>query len=458
MLHENALKTCYRSVAETGRAFLKHYEGEGFQPIPGSSLLDPSVPMSFVMSAGLVQVETAARQYEGRLGNRYVLLQNCFRHFDLDRIGSSDLHLSLFQMAGAFLFGPVDKGAAIARAWRLLTDVYGLPTDRLWVTYFAGDDVAGTRFEADDEARTAWLGLGLPAERIVGLGRRDNFWKQGASIVGQAHVHKCGPNTEAFFDRGQHLACGPACRPGCACGRFVEFLNMLFITWHIEDEHGIVRPIETPFTETVMGIERMAMLLQGAPAVFDVDSLQPLIEQVRRFAQPSAAGAAESVRHERVLVDHLRALLFLTADGAPPPGRGGRAYLMRQLTRGMLSAQRLLGIRDCGFYESLLRTTLDLYAGDQPQFSSAQGMLRTYITEEAARFEPTLVRGQRYLDRLLGRRGEDWISGDEMVRLEKEQGIPAPLLEAMLRERQVPYSRDAYQAAYRRWQAAVGAA
>ena len=458
MLHENALKPCYRSVAETGQAFLKHYAGEGFQPIPGSSLLDRSVPMSFVMSAGLVQVETSARQYVGRLGDRYVLLQNCFRHFDLDRIGRSDLHLSLFRMAGAFHFGPVAEDATIARAWRLLTEVFGLPIERLWVTCFAGGQVAGHHFEADQATRAAWLAAGVPEERIVALGAEHNFWKQGASIVGQAHVHKCGPNTEAFFDRGKHLACGPACQPGCACGRFVEFLNMLFITWHIEDEHGVARPIETPFTETVMGIERMAMLLQGAATVFDVDSLRPLIEQVRRRALPSASGAAERVRHERILVDHLRALLYLTADGAPSPGRGGRAYLMRQLTRGMLSAQKLLGIRDPGFYEALLRTALDLYAGDQPQLSAAQGTLRTYIAEETARFEPTLARGQRTLDRLLARRGEGWISGDEMVRLEKQHGVPAPLLEAMLRERQASCSREAYQAAYRRWRAAVGTA
>ncbi len=457
MLAGNASKIQYHSVAEIGRAFLEHYEMEGFKPIPGSSLLDPSVPMSFVMSAGLVQVETSARQYEGQIGDRYVLLQNCFRHFDLGRIGKSDLHLSFFQMAGAFHFGPVSKEAAVARAWRLLTEVFTLPVERLWVTCFAGDDVAGTRFEADGEAHTAWLRLGLPMGRIVGLGRPDNFWKQGASVVGKAHVHKCGPNTEVFFDRGQDLACGPACLPGCPCGRFVELLNMLFITWHIEDEHGVVRPIETPFTETVMGVERMAMLLQGAPSVFDVDSLRPLLEQVRRFARPSASGVAERIHQERVLVDHLRALLFLTADGAPSPGRGGRAYLMRQLTRGMLSAQKLLGIRDSGFYETLLRKALDLYVADQPQLSSAQGTLRTYIAEEVACFEPTLARGQRYLDRLLRQRREDWISGDEMVRLEKQHGIPTLLLEAMLRERRVRYSRDAYQAAYRRWRAAVGA-
>ena len=458
-MHNNVVKSQDFRAAQVGQAFLEYYKGEGFKPIPGSSLLDPSVPMSFVMSAGLVQVETSARQHEGQLGDRYVLVQNCFRHFDLDRIGHNDLHLSLFQMPGAFLFGPVDKGAAIARTWRLLTGVYGLPIDRLWVTYFAGDLVAGHRFEADQEARDAWLDPGLPAGHLVGLGAGHNFWKQGASVVGKEHVPKCGPNTEVFFDRGAHLACGPACRPGCTCGRFVELLNMLFITWHIEDEAGIIRPLETPFTETVMGAERMAMLVQGVSSVFDIDTLRPLIEQVRRLSQSPTLPAGDRVHQERVLVDHLRALLFLAADGAPPPGRGGRAYLMRQLTRGVLTAQRILGIREPGFVDSLLQMALGLYVGDQPQLHSGYDRLRGYLTEENARFQHTQARGLRYLDRLLRQRGDGRISGEEMVRLEKQHGIPEPLLEAMLRERQVQYSRDAYQAAYKQWrQAAVGAA
>jgi alanyl-tRNA synthetase len=276
--------------------------------------------------------------------------------------------------------------------------------------------------------------------------------------VGKEHVPKCGPNTEVFFDRGAHLACGPTCRPGCSCGRFVECLNMLFITWHIEDEAGIVRPLATPFTETVMGAERLAMLIQTAASVFEVDSIRPLIEQVRGLTRAASLGLADRIRQERILTDHLRALLFLTADGAPPPGRGGRAYLMRRLARGALTAQRILGIRPADMTGGLLQTAMDTCAGEHPRLMAAQTPLRKYIAEEHERFQPTLARGQRCLDRLLGRQGDGWISGEEMVRLEKQQGIPVPLLEVMLRERQVVFSRDAYQAAYLRWRAAGGAA
>ena len=458
MLNEATSTRQALSSAQVGQTFLEYYEADGFEVIPGSSLLDPSVPMSFVMSAGLVQVEMSAILRGGRSGDRYALLQNCFRHFDLDQVGQSDMHLSLFQMPGAFTFGPVSKQDRVAQTWILLTNVYGFWADALWVTYFAGDEVAGHRFEPDRETYQAWRDVGVPAERIVGLGAEHNFWKQGASIVGQEHVPKCGPNTEVFFDRGAHLSCGPACRPGCNCGRFVEFVNTLFITCHIDDETGVFRPLEAPFTETVMGTERVAMLLQGVSSVFEIDGIRPLIGCVRGFAKAPALPVADRARHERVLVDHIRALLFLVADGAPQPGKGGRAYLVRRLVRGVLTSQKILGISDPAFVRSLVEAALCLYASQHPRLLSAQGKMLEYIADERGRFERTLKAGQRKLDRLLRRRGDESISGEDMLNLEKCHGVPKPLLEVMLVQRQVRFSRQAYRAAYARWrQAAVGA-
>lgn len=458
MLNEVASTRQALSSSQVGQTFLEYYEADGFEIIPGSSLLDPSVPMSFVMSAGLVQVETSAMFQEDGSGDRYALLQNCFRHFDLDRVGQSDMHLSLFQMPGAFTFGPVSKRDRIAQTWTLLTDVYGLRADALWVTYFAGDEVAGHTFGPDQETYQAWCDLGVPAERIVGLDAEHNFWKQGAGIVGKEHVPKCGPNTEVFFDQGVHLSCGPACRPGCNCGRFVEFVNTLFITWHIDDETDIVRPLEEPFTETVMGTERVAMLLQGVSSVFEIDGIRLLIECVRGFAKAPVLPVADRARHERVLADHIRALLFLVADGAPQPGKGGRAYLMRRLVRDMVTSQRLLNISDPAFVHSLVEAALNLYAGQHPQLLSARDKLLGYVTEERARFECTLKRGTRRLDRLLKRNGGRSISGEDMLKLEKCHGIPELLLEVMLAKRKVQFSRQAYRAAYAQWrQAAVGA-
>lgn len=443
------------SSTEVGQRFLEYYQSYGYEVIPGSSLLDPSVPMSFVMSAGLAQVEMSAMLRGGRVRDCYVLLQNCFRYFDLENVGESNAHLSLFQMPGAFTFRPMNRRGSCAQVWSLLAEAYGFEPNSLWVTYFAGGKKAGHTFPPDLETYEAWREVGVPADRLVGLGPRHSFWKQGASVIGREHGPKCGPNTEVFFDRGAHLSCGPACRPGCDCGRFVEFLNTLFITLHIDDETGIVKPLEDPFTETVIGTERTAMLLQGVTSVFEIDSIQPLVEHVRDFVQMSILPVLDQVKHERVLVDHIRALLFLVADGAPPPGKGGRARLMRKLVRGLLTSQKLLGISDGVFVRSLVEAMLGEYTNLHPRLLSAQDNLLEYITDERERFEKTLKRGERQLDRLLRRRGDSSISGEDMLKLEKCHGVPEPLLEVILTQRQVQFSRQAYQVAYTRWKQAI---
>ncbi len=446
------------SANKVGEHFIEYYQSQGYKAIPGSSLLDPSVPMTFVMSAGLVQVETSASLHGGRTGNRYALIQNCFRYFDLANIGASATHLSLFQMPGAFTFGPLSKRDSIAQIWRLLTRVYGFPADSLWVSCFAGGQVAGYSFEPDRESYHAWRDMGVPDGRIVALGSEHNFWKQGAGIVGKEHSPKCGPNTEVFFDRGSHLSCGSTCGPGCRCGRFVEFLNTLFITLHLDEHADVVKPLEEPFTETVVGAERVAMLLQDAPSVFEIDTIRPLIERVRACARAHELAPADQMRHERVIADHIRAILFLTADSAPPPGRGGRARLMRKLVREMLTSQKLLGISDAEFIPSLTQIALSLYADQQPQLLSAQARVSEYIGSEQNRFERTLEDGRRYLDRILDRRSHREVSPQDVLEMEKRHGIPLPLLEAMLVQQNADSSRPAHQQVYgQRRQSIAGA-
>jgi alanyl-tRNA synthetase len=447
-----------RSV-EVGQLFLQHYQADGFHVLPGSSLLDPSIPMTFVMSAGLVQVEASARQQGRRTEDRYVLLQTCFRHFDLDAVGESDVHLSLFEMPGAFSFGTIEKAAVIRQTWRLLTERFGFEPADLWVTYFAGDEVAGHWFDRDEETYQAWRSVGLLPSRVIGLGAEDNFWKQGPAIVGQEHVHKCGPTAEVFFDRGPHYSCGPDCQPGCGCGRFVEFVNTLFICFHVDDEPSSVEPLAEPFTETVIGTERVAMLLQGKPSVFDIDSLKPLIEHVRRFhRQAPPQGLVSSTGSERAIIDHIRASLFLVANGAPPPGRGGRARLMRKLIRGMLTNQKLLGIQDKAFIPSLVDAALEMYQDRHPCLQGGRDRLLGYISEESQRFERTIRAGQRRFNQLLERNGDDFLSAEQALRLVKQHGFPLPLLEAALAQKGGALDRRAYQEAHTRWRKAVVAA
>lgn len=435
---------------EVGEIFLAYYRDHGYEVVPGSSLLDPSVPMSFVMSAGLAQVESSVEQYGSENSDHYALLQNCFRYFDLDTVGDSLIHLTLFQMAGAFTFKSVNKQTCTAQIWELLTKEYGFPPGTLWVTCFAGGEVAGHPFEPDMETYQAWRRVGLLPERIIGLGPEDNFWKQGTSVVGEREAPKCGPNTEVFFDRGETFACGPECAPGCRCGRFIEIQNTLLITEHLDEKTGIVRPLQEPFIESVIGAERIAMLSQGKESVFEIDSISPLIRHVRGAMQAPLFPVVKQTKHERILVDHLRALLFLTADGAPPPGRGGRARLMRKLSRGMMTSQKLLKISEPTFVPSLVDLALGLYTDQQPQLSPARQTLLSYLADERALFERTLARAKRKLNHILKNKNGK-ISGEDMVNLEKRHGMPASLQGVILHRKQIPFSQQDYQNAYAAW-------
>jgi alanyl-tRNA synthetase len=439
------------------RKFVTYFSQQGYQEVPGSSLLDPSVPMSFVMSAGLVQVETSAKRYDKCSRDRYILLQNCFRYFDLENVGYDKAHLSLFRMPGAFIFGSVSKKRVISTLWKLLIDVYDFSPDSLWVSYFAGGDVNGHYFEADETSRQAWLDVGVSPHHVIGLGPDHNFWKQGASVVGNRDAPKCGANTEVFFDRGSILACGHNCRPGCRCGRFVELSNTLFITQHMNEDLGIVRPLEDPFTELVLGSERVAMILQGKQSIFKIDRISPLMKHISDFIDlyDSHLSFDNASEHMRIIADHIRALLFLTADGAPPPGKGGRARLMRKLVRGLITAQKVLEISDDAFIPSLLEAVPGLFEEEKHHLASARSKCLGYILEERDRFESTLRRGEKRLDRLLSERENRALSGKEALALEKRHGLPIPLLKLMLANKQATYDHQAYEHAYARWYQSV---
>ncbi len=437
--------------------FVRYYQSLGFKQLPGTSLLHPSIPMTFVMSAGLAEVETAIDQLGSRSpDDDYVMVQNCFRHFDVDRIGKSDLHLSLFEMPGAFSFGHNTRRIAIRRMWEFLTRDLQIDSSRLWATYFAGGKISGHRFNQDLETYQAWRDLGLPEDRVVGLGADHNFWKQGGGIDGQETSRKCGPNTELFFDRGSQLSCRPDCRPGCKCGRFVEFANSLFIFAEIDAETDALSLMADPFTETVIGTERVAMILESQPTVFEIETVRPLIEDLRSFYSHWNVEVAFNAREsERILVDHLRALVFLAADGAPPPGKGGRRRLMRILIRRVLAQMRILQIDPLGCLPALIDHEIVLDGKRHPNLGRGRDRLLAYIEAEAQAFDRTLSRGYRQLDRLLARNDGCTLEGKDLVRLVKQFGIPVPLLRVSLAHKGLEFREHEYRKAVEQWRCTV---
>ena len=306
---------------EISQRFLDYYKNLGYQLLPSASLMDDSIPMSFVMSAGLVQIELSLARNRVKSDNKFTLMQNCFRHFDLDRVGTDDLHLSFFNMLGAFEFVEKRKADTVHQMWKLATSVLGIDATRVWASYFQGGIIEGNNISEDSAVRQAWQRIGIPSERIVGLGPKDNYWIQGKGLNSENSEYKCGPNTELFFDRGENCRCRSRCQPGCKCGRFIEFSNSLFIHYKINQQNGKFEKLDNTFSETVIGTERVAMILQKVKSIFEIESFQKVINIVHQYVTESDLDISLVAESERLITDHLKALYFLIADGAPHPGK-----------------------------------------------------------------------------------------------------------------------------------------
>ena len=435
-------------TAEIRNKFVDFYTSKGYRALPRAPMVDDSIPMSFVMSAGLVQVEQSLAHEQIRDSNKFVLVQDCFRHFDLEKVGTDDFHLSIFEMPGAFRFGSNSKAETVELMWELATSVLGINPDQIWASYFQGGALLANKLPEDTEVRAAWGKVGLPSERIVGLGVEDNYWLQGKGFNGGDIIRKAGPNTELFFDRGKHRACSSECKPGCKCGRFVEFSNSLFIRYEIDPDSGCFQYLDNPFSETVIGTERIAMLLQGCESVFDIKKYQPVLQCIDKFIQIGSTDIYTLAESKHVIADHLRALYLLIADGAPPPGKNGRERIIKLLIRGVVTRQMLLGITDRDFFSVVLdciASTMSNYRDEQVHKQAI-----AYFDIERERFVKTVERGLDYLYLLLNE--NKLLSGKQIVYLQKKKGLPPILAANFLDSKGVSFPQADYLTAMKAWQ------
>ncbi len=438
-------------ASEIRQRFVDYYKELGFQLLPRAPLLHSSIPMSFVMSAGLVQIETSLSSAEKRPGNQFVLVQECFRHFDLDRVGTDDIHLSLFEMPAAFVFGPDDKMEAIQRFWTLITSVLGMDKSRIWVSYFSGGKVLSEELPGDEATRKAWIEVGVPEERVVGLGAEENYWLQGSGIDGMETSRKAGPNTELFYDRRPEKACRPDCRPSCKCGRFVEFSNSLFVCRELDTQEKSLCPMAEPFAETVIGTERVAMVLQGAQSVFETDSYYPIIETIQSFAHKPDLPEPLRIASERTMADHLKALYVLIVDGAPKPGKDGRQRIVKLLIRGVVTRQIILNIKSQKFLPTLIDCVSQTVNHSLQAAPEDRKRLLSYFSAESQRFLRTVERGYRQLERFLQENNGRTLSGLQILCLEKKWGLPHLLTATMLQERGLTFLKEEYREARGAW-------
>ncbi|MER8368930.1 alanine--tRNA ligase [Mesorhizobium sp. M0306] len=424
-------------VNEIRSAFLDYFRKEGHEVVASSPLVPRNDPTLMFTNAGMVQFKNVFTGLEKRPYSRATTAQKSVRaggkHNDLDNVGYTARHLTFFEMLGNFSFGDYFKERAIELAWNLITREFGLKKDKLLVTVY----------HTDDEAASYWKKIaGFSDDRIIRIATSDNFWAMG-------DTGPCGPCSEIFIDRGEHIWGGPPGSPEEDGDRFLEFWNLVFMQYEqVTKDERVDLP--RPSIDTGMGLERMASILQGVESVFETDLFRHLID-----AASSALGKgpdADTVASFRVIADHLRSSCFLVADGVLPSNEG-RGYVLRRIMRRAMRHAQLLGARDPLMWRvvpALVREMGQAY----PELVRGEQMITETLKLEETRFRKTLVRGLGLLSEATERLASgDMLDGETAFKLYDTYGFPLDLTQDALRQRNISVNLAGFTEAMERQKA-----
>jgi len=429
---------------EARSRFLAYFEGKGHTIVPSSSLVPYNDPSLLFTNAGMVQFKDVFTGREKRPYKRATSAQRCIRaggkHNDLENVGRTARHHTFFEMLGNFSFGDYFKREAIASAWELLTAELGVDKNRLAVTVFGGDEALGVG--ADDEARELWRQIaGLPQDRVLSLGAKDNFWQMG-------DTGPCGPCSEIHFHQGEDLPCPEEhCKgPACDCDRWVEIWNLVFMQFE-RHSSGELTPLPAPSVDTGMGLERLCAVLQGVRSNYETDlftAINAEIERLsgKRFVPTDYEGESVSIR---AIGDHARATAFLISDGVMPE-KTGREYVLRRIMRRGIYHGWLLGIRELFF--QVAEVVIDTMAPVYSELGTRRSTILEVCQMEEARFRETLDRGMSLLDEQFERASATRILPGEMAfRLYDTFGFPLDLTQVIAEERGYTVDIEGYETA-----------
>jgi len=414
------------STSDIRQQFLDYFASEGHQIVASGSLVPGNDKTLLFTNAGMVQFKDVFTGDEVRDYNRATTSQRCVRaggkHNDLDNVGYTARHHTFFEMLGNFSFGDYFKKEAIRFAWHFLTGKLGLPADKLWVTVF----------EEDDEAEAIWINeIGVPAERVIRIGAKDNFWMMG-------DTGPCGPCSEIFYDHGPDVWGGP---PGSADedgDRYIEIWNLVFMQFDRSSD-GTMTPLPKPCVDTGMGLERIAAVLQHVHSNYEIDLFERLIRDAAKLLQVDDLGNPSL----RVITDHLRSCSFLIVDGVLPSNEG-RGYVLRRIIRRAARHGHKLGATEPFFYrlvKSLVREMGKAY----PELLAIQDQVESQLHKEEVRFAKTLSDGLAILDQEVAQLEGTRIPGTVIFKLYDTYGFPADLTGDIARERELDVDMDGFE-------------
>ena len=371
-------------------AFLRFFEQRGHRVVKSSSLVPKDDPTLLFTNAGMVQFKDVLLGREQRDYTRATTSQKCVRaggkHNDLENVGRTARHHTFFEMLGNFSFGDYFKEGAITFAWEFLTQNLALPPEQLWITIFRDDD----------EAFDIWhQHIGLPADRIVRMGEKDNFWSMG-------DTGPCGPCSEIHIDQGPTLGTGPEDVLGGEGDRFLELWNLVFMQYN-RDAAGNLTPLPQQNIDTGMGLERVATIMQGVQSVYDTDLLRPLITAVEEMIEKPYGSDDNDDVSMRVIADHMRSMVFLLADGVLPENTG-RGYVLRRIIRRAARHGKMLGFTE-PFLFRLVENFVQLMRTSYPELETHRSYVTKLLLGEEERFlntigtnDPAVRRRSPFLD------------------------------------------------------------
>jgi alanyl-tRNA synthetase len=425
------------SSAEIRKRYLQFFQENGHTVVPSASIIPSNNPTLLFTNAGMVPFVDTFLGLEQRPYTRAVSAQKCLRvsgkHNDLDEVGPSPRHHTFFEMLGNFSFGDYFKAEAIPLAWKLLTEVLELPVERLWFTIFQGND----QVPADTEAEQLWIKAGASPDRILRFGEKDNFWVMG-------DTGPCGPCTEITMYIGDDLSKMSPEGVNSDDPDYVEIWNNVFMQF----DRATMQPLPRPSVDTGMGLERIAMVMQGVKSTYETDLFVPIINRVIELAGTDEAHYRENFAAYRAVADHTRSITFLIAEGILP-GNVGRSYVLRRILRRAAYQARLVGLTK-PFLAQTADVVIEQMGESYPELRARRDFILETITEEEERFSRTISSGLVKLDALVQRlteKGETVLSGEDAFRLKDTDGFPLDLTQKILAERGLSVDEAGFEAA-----------
>ncbi|CDB02420.1 alanine--tRNA ligase [Firmicutes bacterium CAG:145] len=403
---------------EIRKLFRDFYVSKGHYASKSASLIPQDDKSLLIINSGMAPLKKYFAGAETPPSKRMTTCQKCIRTGDIDNVGITARHGTFFEMLGNFSFGDYFKKESLSWGLEFMTQCLKMPFDKIWATVY----------QDDDEAVEIWKSLGMPEERIVRLGKEDNFWEIG--------LGPCGPCSELYFDRGPEYGCGKeSCRPGCDCDRYLEFWNHVF-TQFSKEEDGTYTPLEHPNIDTGMGLERMACIMQGVDSIFDIDTIRHILDGVvAKSGVEYKDGQAPSDISIRIITDHLRSITFMVADGIMPSNEG-RGYVLRRLLRRAARHGRLLSIRGA-FLAELSDKVIEVSGEAYPELVEKKDYIQKIISVEEDKFAATIDQGEniiaQYIEELK-KDGKTVLDGEKAFKLYDTYGFPLELTEEILAE------------------------